>query len=121
MSLSATGFDDALGYKVIHETASTNSLNTNVATTEGTLFSVKMVNSSSSAAYLKIFDVENPTLGTTSPTIVLPVAGSGTISYQIPGGLEFTTLSFACTLNANPLDATAPSGATVAVTFVCGD
>ena len=119
MSLSATGFDDALDYKIIHETASTNSLNTNVATTEGTLFSVKLVNGSSSAAYVKIFDDESPTFGTTVPILVFPVAGSGTIFYEVPGGLEFTTLSFASTLNQNPLDTTAPSGSTVAVTLVC--
>jgi hypothetical protein len=120
MSLSATGFDDALDYKVIHETASTNTLNTNVATTEGKLFSVKLVNGSSSAAYLKIFDANKPVIGTTNPIIILPVAGSGTIFYDIPGGIEFTTLSFASTLNPNPLDTTAPSGSTVAVTLVCG-
>ena len=121
MSLSATGFDDALEHKIVHETASTNSINTNVATTEGRLFSVKMVNGSSSAAYLKVFDAEKPVLGTTSPFLVLPVAGSATGFYSIPGGLSFTSLSFACTLNPNPLDTTAPSGNTVAVTLVCGE
>jgi len=107
MSLSATGFDDALDYKIIHET-------------EGKLFSVKLVNGSSSAAYLKVFNSESPTLGSTLPILVLPVAGSGTIYYTIPNGVDFETLSFACTLNQNPTDTTAPSGNTVAVTFVCG-
>jgi hypothetical protein len=119
MSLSATGFDDALDYKVIHETASTNSLNSNVTTTEGKLFSVRLVNGSSSVAYAKIFGSAGATLGSTTPVLVLPVAGSATTFYEIPNGLEFTSLSFACTLNQNPLDSTAPSGNTVAVTLVC--
>tara|TARA_R110000824_G_scaffold1819_5_gene9042 strand:- start:2387 stop:2749 length:363 start_codon:yes stop_codon:yes gene_type:complete len=119
MSLSATGFDDALDYKIIHETASTSSLNTNVTTTEGKLFSIKLVNASSSAAYVKFFDTEAPALGSSLPFLVLPVVGSGTIFYQITGGLEFSTLSFASTLNQSPTDTTAPSGNTVAVTLVC--
>lgn len=119
MSLSATGFDDALDYKIIHETASTNSMNSNVTTTEGTLYSVRLVNGSSSAAYAKIYDSIPATLGQTLPILVLPVAGSATAFYEIPGGIEFTSLSFACTLNQNPTDATAPSGNTVAVTLVC--
>jgi hypothetical protein len=119
MSLSATGFDDALDYKVIHETASTNSLNSNVTTSEGRLFSVKLVNGSSSAAYAKFFDANPAALGNSLPILVLRVVGSGTTFYQITGGLEFTTLSFACTLNQSPTDTTAPSGGTVAVTIVC--
>lgn len=119
MSLSATNFDDALDYKIIHETASTNSLNSNVALAPGKLYSVKSINGSSSAAYVKIFDNRSPTLGSTLPVLVFAIGGSATTVYQIPGGLDFTTLSFASTLNQNPLDTVAPSGGTVAVTLVC--
>ena len=119
MSLYATNFDDALDYKIIHETASTNSLSSNVSTAPGKLFTVKMINGSSSIAYVKIFDDEAPALGTTLPILVLPVAGSATIVYEITGGLDFTTVSFASTLNQSPTDTTAPSGSTVAVTLVC--
>ena len=119
MSLSSTGFDDALDHKLIHETAATNTLNKNVTLAPGKLFSCKAVNSSSSAAYVKIFDDPSPTIGTTDPVLVFPVAGNATIIYAIPDGLDFTTLSFAATLNQNPLDQTAPSGATVAITLVC--
>ena len=119
MSITATGFDDALDYKIIHETASTNSLNSNVTGAPGKLFSCKAVNGSSSASYVKIFDAAVPALGTTYPILVLIVAGSATTFYEIPGGLDFTTLSFASTRYKDPQDTTAPNGGTVAVTLVC--
>jgi hypothetical protein len=39
--------------------------------------------------------------------MVLRVEGNTTTVYNIPDGLDFTYLSFACTLNQNPKDNTA--------------
>jgi|TARA_Y100000310_G_scaffold21406_2_gene20707 hypothetical protein len=119
MALKATSFDDALDYKIINESASTNSLNTNVTVAPGKLFACKLINGSSSAAFVKIFTDPTPTLGTTNPTLVFRVAGSATTVYDIPGGLDFNTLSFASTLNESPADTTAPSGSTVNVFLTC--
>ena len=119
MATTATTFHDAVDYKIIRESATTTTVISNVTTTPGSLYSVKMINGSSSIAYLKIFDAAAVTLGTTQPILVLPVAGSGNEVYEIPGGLPFTTLSFAATLNQNPLDTTVPSGGTVDVKLIC--
>jgi len=119
MALKATSFNDALDYKIINETAATNSLNSNVTTAPGKLYSIKAVNGSSSAAYIKIFDDPAPTLGATLPILVIRVTGSATAMHEILGGLDFTTLSIAATLNPSPTDTNAPNNGTVALTLVC--
>ena len=61
-------------------------------------------------------------MGTTIADMVLRVEGNTTTVFNIPDGLEFTYLSFACTLNQDPADntaITANSGATVDVKIVC--
>ena len=95
MALKATSFNDALDYKIINETAATNSLNSNVTTAPGKLYSIKAVNGSSSASFVKIFDDPSPTLGATLPVLVVATR------YQ------------------SPTDTTAPNGGTVALTLVC--
>jgi len=119
MALKATSFNDALDYKIINETAATNSLNSNVTIAPGRLYSVKAVNGSSSASFVKIFDDPNPTLGATLPVLVVAITGSATSMLEIPGGLDFTTLSIAATRYQSPTDTTAPNGGTVALTLVC--
>ena len=118
MAFKATGFHDAVSYKIIHESAATNSDYQNVTTAPGTLYSIKAVNGNSTAAYLKIFDSPNAVGGTTSPILVFRISGNSTEIYEIPGGLEFENLSFTATLNQNPLDNTAPA-ATLDVKLVC--
>lgn len=61
-------------------------------------------------------------MGTTVADMVLRVEGSTTTVFNIPDGLDFTFLSFACTLNQDPTDntaLTANNGATVDVKIVC--
>jgi len=118
MAFKATGFHDAADYKIVHESAATNSDYQNVTTSSGTLYSVKAINSSSTIGFIKIFDTPNATGGASFPILVLRVAGSATEVYEIPGGLSFTNLSFTATLNQNPLDDTTPAG-TLDVKLVC--
>jgi len=113
MAFKATGFHDAADYKIVHESAATNSDYQNVTTSSGTLYSVKAINSSSTIGFIKIFDTPNATGGASFPILVLRVAGSATEVYEIPGGLSFTA-----TLNQNPLDDTTPAG-TLDVKLVC--
>ena len=118
MTFKATGFHDALDYKIVHESAATNSDYQNVTTSPGTLYSCLAVNSTGTAGYIKIFDSANAVGGTTQPILVFRIGASATELYEIPGGLSFTNLSFTATLNQRPLDDTAPA-ATIDVKLVC--
>ena len=118
MAFKATGFHDAVSYKIIHESAATNSDYQNITTAPGKLYSVKAINGNSTAAYLKIFDSPNAVAGVASPILVFRISGSSTELYEIPGGLDFTNLSFTATLNQNPMDDTSPA-ATLDVKLVC--
>lgn len=118
MTFKATGFHDSVSYKIVHESAATNTEYQNVTTSSGKLYSVKAVNGNSTAAYVKIFDVADATVGTSSPILVFRVTGSSTEVYEIPGGLDFANLSFSATLNQNPVDDTSPA-ATIDVKLLC--
>ena len=54
--------------------------------------------------------ISSVTMGATIADMVLKVKASSTYVIDIPKGLPFTYLSFACTANANPADNTAPGG-----------
>ena len=118
MAFKATGFHDAVSYKIIHESAATNNDYQNVTTSPGSLYSIKAYNSNSTDAYLKFFDTANALGGQSDPILVLRVTGSATEIYEIPGGLAFDNLSFTATLNKNPGDDTSPA-ATLDVKLVC--
>ena len=118
MTFKATGFHDALDYKIVHESGATNSDYQNVTTSPGTLHSCLAVNSTGTVGYIKIFDSPNAVGGTTQPILVFRIAASATELYEIPGGLSFTNLSFTATLNQRPLDDTSPA-ATIDVKLVC--
>ena len=118
MAFKATGFHDAVSYKIVHESAATNSDYQNVTTSPGTLYTIKAYNSNSNAAYLKFYNTANAVGGQSAPILVLRVSGQTTELYEIPGGLAFDNLSFTATLNKNPTDNTSPT-ATLDVKLVC--
>ena len=122
MATSITKFEDAFDYKVVRETVCNNTAIVNVTSTPGSIYSISLTNGTTSAAYFKFFDSQSVTMGTTVADLVFRVAASTTTVYNIPDGLEFTYLSFACTLNQNPIDntaLTANSNALVDVKIVC--
>ena len=122
MATSTTKFEDAFDYKVVRETVCNNTAIANVTSESGSIYSISLNNSTTSAAYFKFFDAASVTMGTTVADLVLRVAASTTTVYNIPDGFPFTNLSFACTLNQNPQDntaLTANSNETVDVKIVC--
>ena len=118
MALSVTKHETAFKYKLIQETACTNSAVTNVCDDAGMIHSITIINSQGSSASFKIFDADEMTLGATSPCFVYRIPASSTTVIETPDGMPFTYLSFACTNNPNPLDTTVPSGGTVTVRFL---
>ena len=119
MALTASKFDRSTQHMLAVESASSNSIVSDVFGGPGTIYSIDMDNSSgSNVNYLKLFlSSVNPTLGTTNPDIVLRCPAQTREVWTIPGGLSFTSCSFASTLNPSPTDTTAVAG-TVSVRIV---
>ena len=111
MATSITKFEDAFDYKVIVESACSNTAIENVTSEPGSIYSISLDNSiSQSDSYFKFFDVVDVTMGSTIADMVLKVKASSTYVFEIPKGLPFTYLSFACTANQDPTDNTATGG-----------
>jgi len=111
MATSITKFENAFDYKVIVESACSNTAIQNVTSEPGSIYSISLDNSiSQSDSYFKFFDSSSVTMGSTVADMVLKVKASSTYVFEIPNGLPFTYLSFACTANQNPSDNTATGG-----------
>ena len=122
MATTTTKFEDAFDYKVVHENVCNITPIVNVTSAPGSIYSIALKNGTTSQAHFKFFDAATVTMGTTVADMVLRVEGNTTTVYNIPDGLDFTYLSFACTLNQNPKDNTAltiNNQALVDVKIVC--
>jgi len=121
MALSVSGFENALDYKIVHESAATTTANKNVTLSSGSLMSVFINNTSGTqACYAKIYDGENCTVGTTAPDMILKCASASTQRYDFEEGFTFSNLNMWVTKLPEPTDTTVPtvSGGTVALTLV---
>lgn len=120
MTLSATGFHDAVDYKIVVDTDQTAvTVQKNVTTAPGRLFSV-IVDCTQTVVdhYVKIYDGTSPTAGSTVPDMTLKGTAQKVITYQIPYGLAFGELNFWIARLKAQSDTTAPA-AKVTVTLVC--
>ena len=119
MALTVSKFDRSLGYMMAVETDSTNSINTDVFAGDGKLYSVDVDNTSgSNTCYVKLYITGySPTLGSSTPDIILRCPASTRQVWTVPEGVDFTTLSFASTRNPAFSDTTATAG-TLAVRIV---
>ena len=114
MAASITKFDDAFEYKVIVDTSCSNTAVENLTAEPGSIYSISLDNSGSqSDSYFKFFDAIDVTMGSAVADMVLKVKASSKYVFEIPKGLPFTYLSFACTANQNPTDNTATGGGVV--------
>ena len=111
MATSITKFEDAFDYKIINEPTCTNAAIVNATSESGSIFSISIDNSlSQSDSYFKFFDSNVVSMGSTAADMVLKVKAASKSVFEMPKGLPFTYLSFACTANPNPTDNTAPGG-----------
>ena len=125
MALSVSGFDSAVDYKIVYQSAASTETpvvaDTNVTTTSGTLMSIDVDNTSGTAVcYLKIFDGVDATPGTSIPQFIFRIPQADAQRYQILEGIDFTNLNFWVTRNASPTDTTPPavSGGDIKITVV---
>ena len=126
MALKTADFDSSiLPYKIIHDTALSGS-NSGTATARvdmtngesGSLYSIEVVNGAGNPVYLKMtFTETTVTVGTTQAQLMIKVAASTTVNYNMPEGVDFTTLSM-WTVSSGAVAGTTAPAANVQVTLI---
>ena len=111
MALSAAQFDaSVLNYKIVKQTITNSTPNIDVTSEPGSLYSIKVVNASSSNSYVKLTISESSvTVGTTLPEMMIRVNAAETKQWAIPDGLSFTKLSFWCVTGPTDNNTTSPT------------
>ena len=121
MALKVTGFaTSALPYKVVTETASTNTMGSNVTGATGTMYSLDFDNQANATVYLKChLSTTGGTLGGDEDIkIRFPTGANGKKRIVMPAGIAFTELSlFTTTTHGTSGTPAAPStGAIISAT-----
>lgn len=85
-----------------------------------TVYEVDIDNTANAAIeYVKLYDNAGPTVGTTAPNVILPIAASSRKRYKFEGGLVFATgLSAACVTAAGTAGTTGPTS-DVVLRIIC--
>ena len=111
MAASVTTQNNALGAKVVEDTAATATAVTNVIGSSGTLYYVEVDNTNNSAAsYFKVYNATGPTVGTTAPDLILRAPASTREYFVFPTGIAFATaISYACVTAAGTGGTGSPS------------
>jgi|TARA_R100001443_G_scaffold104315_1_gene112958 hypothetical protein len=120
-TLQATGFHDAVEYKIVVATKITSGTDTQINVTggPGRLFNIYLDGSAATGDYwLKVFDGNNPSPGSSVPQLILKGVQNSRNFYRIPYGFAFDQLSFWVTSAAGQTDTGNPSGS-VTVKLVC--
>lgn len=104
-----------LGGKVITDTSVDASAVNNPTGGSGTLYYVEINNAAnSSAVFVKFYDHASPTIGTTSPDIVLRCGAAESQYFNLPQGIAFgTAVSYACTTAGGTAGTGSPSNAVI--------
>jgi hypothetical protein len=87
-----TSFASPLGGILVVQTTSTATSDDNVTLTTSTLNVIEVTNGSNAVSYTKIWDSLQPTVGTSLPVIIFPVAAGATRTLNFMG-LGWTSTS----------------------------
>lgn len=111
MTLSVSDQVPPVGTKLIVDDDAGASARTSVTGAAGLLYQIDVDNSANvdNAAFLKIFDSANPTVGTTAPDYIFKVPVNQRRGLVIPEGVAFTNLSFAVVVSGGTAGTTAPT------------
>lgn len=113
-----------LSYRVVKLASTTASANINVTEGPTTVYSITIVNASSTPVSTCFHDGTFSTtaaVGTTDPTMIITVPNAGTNTVAIPEGLAFATaINIWTKQQAGTAGTTAPAGGTVTVYLTTG-
>lgn len=115
MALSTTLQATAIATTLIQQTDTNATANTDVMSGAATLYMLDIDNSAVAATtYVKFYDDVAPTVGTTDPDMIIPVAGTVRRQIAMPEGMAFAAgLSFAAVTTAGTAGVVNPTAAVV--------
>jgi hypothetical protein len=111
MALSVSTQVNPIATRLILQTTATAASNNDVVGAPCTLYTVDVDNTANAASsYVKLYNNASPTVGTTTPDLVVFVTSGVRRQYVIPEGVSFTTsLSFACVTVGGTAGTVSPS------------
>ncbi|MAH49039.1 hypothetical protein CMI37_24645 [Candidatus Pacearchaeota archaeon] len=119
MALKVAGYSSsALSYKIVHQSAVTQTADVDVLGTGGTMSSIDVHNAHSSTIYLKMFLSSGTyTAGASEPDLMFRMPASTQKRFDLPSGISFNQLTF-WTNSAAATNSTAAPGGTVSIIIV---
>ena len=105
---------DNLGTKIVEDISAAATGQNNVFGAAANLFALLINNSlnASTTVYLKLWNHNSPTVGTTLPHMVIPCAGGQTRQYTFDAGANFAIgISYACVTGSADASTASPSAA----------
>ena len=111
MALSVSTQVNPIATRLILQTTATAASNNDVVGAPCTLYTVDVDNTANAASsYVKLYNNASPTVGTTSPDLIVFVTSGERRQFVIPEGLAFgASLSFACVTVGGTAGTVSPS------------
>jgi hypothetical protein len=93
----------------------TNATASDITASASTVYTVEIDNSANNATvvYVKLYNNNAPTVGTTDPFCILRAPAGGKTTYHTNGMTFGASLGIACTTEAGTAGTTSPSGAVI--------
>ncbi len=112
MARNITDVSSPLGSKIITDTDIDENEVSDVTGAASTIYLIELINPSAGLVHFKIYDNGAPTVGTTAPSLIIPVPAGASPSIAFPSGLAMTTaISYCCVQEAGTAGTTAPLAA----------
>ena len=118
MAVTKQDMDLTTGLTVVRDTDADATSESDMNTGAATLYLVSIDNSANASQknYLKLYDATAPTIGTTTPDMIIPCPGGSTVTLAILEGLSFATgISAACVTAGGTGGITSPTSDVITV------
>jgi len=115
MAVTVTTQNNPVATKLVVNTDTDETADTNVTGASGTIYLAEIDNTANGAVtYVKLYNTAAVTVGTTVPDLVLMVAASSSRTYAITAGIAFgTAISMAATTAGGTAGTTGPTSAVI--------
>lgn len=113
MAVTVTTQNNPVATKLVVNTDTDETADTNVTGAAGTIYLAEVDNTANSAiSYVKLYNTSSVTVGTTVPDLVFMVAASSNRTYAMPAGIAFgSAISMAALTTGGTAGTTGPTSA----------
>lgn len=120
MAVTTTPLSSPFTNAIVFDADANEVAENNVRGGASTVFMLRIDNSANAAAsYVKLYNDAAPTVGTTAPDLIIPVAANASVEWVSLTGFAFATaLSFACVTTGGTGGTTGPTS-DVGVRILC--